>query len=52
MKPNTTLTLIGYVAVALAFPTTVNRAQEPLPSWNDGEDRWWVCGGREAEDDQ
>jgi len=35
MKPNSKLTLIGFLAVALAFIATVARAQEPLPSWND-----------------
>ena len=36
MKATSTLTLIGCVAIALAFGATVVRAQDPLPSWNDG----------------
>jgi phosphoglycolate phosphatase-like HAD superfamily hydrolase len=36
MKPNSKLTLIGFVAIALAFTATVVRAQDPLPSWNEG----------------
>ena len=36
MKPNSKVALIGSVAVALAFAATVARAQDPLPSWNDG----------------
>jgi len=36
MKPHSKLTLIGFVAVALVFVATVARAQDPLPSWNEG----------------
>jgi len=35
MKPNSRLTLFGFVVVALAFATTIVRAQDPLLSWND-----------------
>ncbi|MCX5810359.1 MAG: HAD family hydrolase [Proteobacteria bacterium] len=36
MRPNSKLSLIALVAVALAFAATIARAQDPLPSWNDG----------------
>jgi len=36
MKPNSKLTVIGFVAVALAFAATVALAQDPLPSWSQG----------------
>jgi phosphoglycolate phosphatase-like HAD superfamily hydrolase len=36
MKPKSKLTVIGFVAVALAFAATVALAQDPLPSWNQG----------------
>jgi len=36
MKPNSKLTLIGFVAVELAFIATVALAQDQLSSWNGG----------------
>src|SRR5215831_11461126 len=36
MKPNFKVPLVSLAAVALGFATTVARAQDPLPSWNDG----------------
>ena len=36
MKPNSKLTLIGFVAVVLAFIATVALAQDQLSSWNGG----------------
>ena len=36
MKPVRKLTLIVFVAFAFVFAATVARAQDPLPSWNDG----------------
>jgi phosphoglycolate phosphatase-like HAD superfamily hydrolase len=36
MKPHSKLSLLGFAAVALVFAATVARAQDLLPSWNDG----------------
>jgi len=36
MKANRTLVLISFVAITLGFGATAVRAQDPLPSWNDG----------------
>ena len=36
MKPLVKLSLIGFAAAALVFMVTIARAQNPLPSWNDG----------------
>ena len=36
MEPNSKHVLIGLVAVATALAAMVARAQDPLPSWNDG----------------
>ena len=36
MKTNRTLVLISFVAITLGFGATAVRAQDPLPSWNDG----------------
>jgi len=37
LKPNSKLTLIGFVVLALAFAPKVVRAADPLSSWNDGK---------------
>jgi len=36
MKAHSNLSLLGFAAVALVFVATVARAQDPLPSWNEG----------------
>jgi phosphoserine phosphatase len=36
MKPNLKVSLVRFAAVALGFVVTAARAQDPLPSWNDG----------------
>jgi phosphoglycolate phosphatase-like HAD superfamily hydrolase len=36
LRPDSKRTLIGFIAVALAFAAAVARAQDPLPSWTDG----------------
>ena len=36
MRPNSKLSIIALVAVALAFTAAIAGAQDPLPSWNDG----------------
>jgi phosphoglycolate phosphatase-like HAD superfamily hydrolase len=36
MKPNLKVSLVRFAAVALGFAVTAARAQDPLPSWNDG----------------
>jgi hypothetical protein len=36
VKPTRKLTLLGFVAAALAVASTAVRAQDPLPSWNEG----------------
>jgi len=36
MKPHSKFTFIGFVAMALAVAATMVRAQDALPSWNDG----------------
>ena len=37
MKPNYKVALVSLAAVALGFATTIASAQDPLPSWNDGQ---------------
>src|SRR4030095_14364575 len=36
MKTHRKLTFVGLILVALGFPATATRAQDPLPSWNEG----------------
>ena len=36
MKPHSKLSLLGFASVALVLVATVARAQDLLPSWNDG----------------
>ena len=36
MRPNSKLSFISLVAVALACTAAVAGSQDPLPSWNDG----------------
>src|ERR1700758_4268805 len=37
MRRNPKIALVSFVAVALGFATMVASAQDPLPSWNDGQ---------------
>jgi phosphoserine phosphatase len=37
LKPNYKVALVSLAAVALGFATTIASAQDPLPSWNDGQ---------------